>query len=131
MAGLMFGFWVQILGRGSYAGNPPIRVRRIYDSLLWQPALSQAFPQQTRRDVERAARTVRSARNRIAHHEHIAWGVPLPGQQQRLSVSQVHATVLELAGFLDPQAADWIDLHSTVQQVLSSCPVAATEQLHL
>lgn len=128
---LMFGFWVQIVGRGSFSGKPPQRVRRIYDATLWRRALSNAFPGQARRDVEHAARIVRSARNRIAHHEHVAWGVALPGQRQRLSVSQVHATVLQLARFIAPEAAIWIARRSSVQRVLSACPVADASQLHL
>lgn len=46
------------------------------------------------RSVLPAARQVQALRNRIAHHEHIVWGVPFPGMThtddttERLSVSQ-------------------------------------------
>jgi len=124
VAGLMFGFWVQILGKGSWAGKQPLRQRRIYDSLLWRPALSAAFPQATqRRDVQRAASVVKSARNRIAHHEHIVWGVPLPGQGTRLPVSAVYTTVIELARLLGDEIAAWIDDRSRVAAEIGACPV--------
>lgn len=128
VAEVMFGFWVQILGKGSYAGRPPFRQRRIYDTLLWQPALSKAFPHApNRRDVQRAAEIVRVARNRVAHHEHIAWGVPLPGQNRRLSVSEVHATVVELAGRISAETKRWILAESTLHQLLAKCPGDRTQ----
>ncbi|MBF6620459.1 MAG: Abi family protein [Patulibacter sp.] len=126
VAGLMFGFWVQLVGRGSYAGSVPLRSRRIYDTLLWRPALQDAFPGQSRREVEHLARATKAARNRIAHHEHIAWGVPLPGQRQRLSVAAIHNKVLHLATCLSPTARAWIDTHSTVTSVVDACPVDPT-----
>lgn len=65
VAALMFGFWVKLLGRGSFAGKQPLRARRIYDSLLWQPALARALPlAPNRRDAEHAASVVRA----IASH---------------------------------------------------------------
>jgi hypothetical protein len=127
VAGLTFGFWVQLLGRGSYAGKQPLRQRRIYDTLLWQPALSKAFPHApSRTDTERRANVVKAARNRIAHHEQIAWGIPLPGQRTRLTVSEVHDRLHELAGFISPDAGTWITANSTLQQQIASCPVDAT-----
>lgn len=47
VAEVMFGFWVQLLGKGSYAGRPPLRQRRIYDTLLWQPGPVQGVPART------------------------------------------------------------------------------------
>lgn len=124
VAGLTFGFWVQILGRGSYAGKQPVRQRRIYDTLLWQPALANAFPHApSRTDTERRANVVRAARNRTAHHEQIAWGILLPGQRTRLTVSEVRDRLLELAGFVSPEAESWIRTNSTVQQQINACPV--------
>ncbi|MDO8189150.1 hypothetical protein Q5424_10325 [Conexibacter sp. JD483] len=123
VAGLMFGFWVQILGRGSHAGRHPFRQRRIYDTLLWRPALSKAFPfASSRSDTQRAAQVVRAARNRIAHHEHIAWGIPLAGQGLRLSVTEVHKTMLSLAGSISPETRLWIERRSSVADVLLRCP---------
>lgn len=123
VAGLMFGFWVQILGRGSHAGRHPFRQRRIYDTLLWRPALSKAFPHAlSRSETQSAAQTVRAARNRIAHHEHIAWGIPLPGQGRRLSVTETHATVLSLAGSISAGTRTWIEMRSSVKSTIQVCP---------
>lgn len=72
IASFTFGFWVKLLGRGSYQGKRPFRVRRIYDTTLWRPALVDAFPHAVDRGrVERAAHHVQALRNRVAHHEHI------------------------------------------------------------
>lgn len=123
VAGLMFGFWVQILGKGSFAGRHPLRQRRIYDTLLWRPALARAFPfAPSRSETQRAAQIVRATRNRIAHHEHIAWGIPLAGQGRRLSVSAVHETALTLAGWISSDTRTWIEARSSVIQLIQRCP---------
>lgn len=128
VAGLMFGLWVQLLGRGSWAGRKPLRRRRIYDTLLWQPALSKAFPNaSSRREVERNTNAVRATRNRVAHHEHIVWGIPLPGQSRRLSVSEAHQAVLKVASFISNDLATWIDSRSVVGTALTNCPVDRTQ----
>jgi hypothetical protein len=119
-----FGFWVQLLGKGSYSGKQPFRQRRIYDTLLWKPALSKAFPvAPSRRDTERQAYLVQATRNRIAHHEHIIWGIPLPGQGRRVSVTEALDALLELAGYLAPDTHAWIESHSDVQHRLAACPM--------
>ena len=134
VATLMFGFWVKILGRGTYQGQRPTRQRRIYDTTLWKPALRHAFPNVgdlDRARVETAARRVQSLRNRIAHHEHIVWGVPLAGERNpdgsavRLSVSDAHDTLLDLAGYVDADLAAWTRQHSAVPARLTQCPVDA------
>ncbi len=120
VAALSLGFWVKLLGRGASAAGQ----RRIYDTLLWKPALSRAFPAgPSRRAVERHGYTVLTARNRIAHHEPIIWGVPLPGQARRLTVAAAHDTLLTLAGFISPSTEQWIRSHSTVRSALDACPV--------
>lgn len=78
VATLMFGFWVKILGKGTNLDGD----RRIYDSIIWKEAVRQAFPNVGNFDrsvVERAVRDLKELRTRIAHHEHIIWGVPIPG----------------------------------------------------
>lgn len=124
VAALTFGFWVKLLGRGSYAGTQPLRTRRIYDTLLWRPALSKALPHApSRRDAEHAGSIVRAARNRIAHHEHIAWGIPLPGQQRRLTVRQVHADLCLLAGFISREALVWVAATTELGTTIEGCPI--------
>lgn len=124
VAACTFGFWAQLLGKGSYSGKQPFRQRRIYDTLLWKPALSNAFPlAPSRRDTERKAYLVQAARNRIAHHEHIIWGIPLPGQGRRVSVTEAFGSLLDLAGYLSLDTRIWIESHSAVQRQLAECPV--------
>jgi hypothetical protein len=121
VATLMFGFWVKILGRGGYHSDRERRQRRIYDTLLWKPALRHAFPNVgdlERSRVEGSARTVQALRNRVAHHEHIIWGVPLPGATDlaggvlRLSVTDAHNTMMSLAGFVDTELEGYLREHS-------------------
>lgn len=132
VATLMFGFWVKILGRGTYQGKGISRQRRIYDTTLWKPALRNAFPDVGNLDrarVETAARRVQALRNRIAHHEHIVWGVPLPGEKNpdgsiaRLPVSNAHETLMTLAGYVDAGLEDWLRQYSQVNAQLALCPV--------
>jgi len=132
VATLMFGFWVKILGRGGFQGRGPARQRRIYDTLLWKPALRNAFPQVAPLDrslVEASARRVQTLRNRIAHHEHIVWGVPLPGEKEadgsivRLPVATAHETVMDLAGYVDPGLESWMRQYSQVNLRLAACPL--------
>lgn len=140
VATLMFGFWVKVLGRGGYQGQRPHRERRIYDSLLWKPALRNAFPNVgdvDRARVETAGRRVQALRNRVAHHEHIVWGVPLPGEKNsegsivRISVGNVHETLLALAGYVDTELEGWLRENSRLQDELAPCPLPDTSQLLL
>lgn len=127
VAATTFGFWVQLLGKGSYCGKQPFRQRRIYDTLLWKPALSKAFPlAPSRRDTERKAYLVQTTRNRIAHHEHIIWAIPLPGQGRRVAVTDALGSLLDLAGYLSLDTRSWIESHSGVQRHLADCPVDPT-----
>ena len=133
VATLMFGFWVKMLGRGTYQGQGASRSRRIYDTTLWKPALRNAFPNVGALDravVETAARRVQALRNRIAHHEHIIWGVPMAGELNpdgsivRLPVSEVHEALLSLAGYVDAGLEAWMRQHTQVTVQLALCPVS-------
>jgi len=140
VATLMFGFWVKILGRGGYQGQGPARQRRIYDTVLWKLALRQAFPNVgdlERVIVEKVANQLQQIRNRVAHHEHIIWGVPIPGQVnpdgsvRRISVSDSHVAVLDLAGYLSADLRGWLQDHSQVPSTMARCPLPDPKLLHL
>lgn len=140
VATLMFGFWVKVLGRGGHQGKGPDRRRQIYDTTLWKPAIRDAFPNVgplERKKVERAAHKVQLLRNRIAHHEHIVWGVPLAGTKnksgevERLPLSQAHETLLELAGYINTGLQEWIVANSSVKKLIEACPLPAGHDLLL
>jgi hypothetical protein len=140
VATLMFGFWVKVLGRGGFNTGSGARQRRIYDTLLWKTALRSAFPNVGALDrarVETAARQVQALRNRIAHHEHIVWGVPLPGEVNanksivRLSVTDAHENLLTLAGFVDSGLEGWLRQYSQVPALLAACPLPDRSRLLL
>lgn len=133
VASFMFGFWVKLLGKGEYSRkNEPLKRRRIYDTTLWKPCLRRAFPHVddlARATVQAAAKHVQFVRNRIAHHEHVIWGIPIAdrkdadGATLRLDVSEAHAMIVTLAGYLDAGLAEWIDETSSVREQLARCPL--------
>ncbi|PVB36571.1 hypothetical protein DDK07_24615, partial [Mycobacteroides abscessus] len=89
-----FGMWVNLLDAGGYAGREPRRVHADYEQ-LWRSTLRSAFPggriearndpsphaSFTRTWVHSVAKTVNVLRNRVAHHEPLHNGFPLPGQR--------------------------------------------------
>ena len=140
VATLMFGFWVKVLGRGGFNSQSGTRQRRIYDTLLWKSAFRTAFPNVgdfERSRVEAATRQIQALRNRIAHHEHIVWGVPLPGEMRpdktiiRLPVTVAHETLLTLAGYVDTGLEGWLRQYSQVQMLLAACPLPDRARLLL
>lgn len=132
VASLMFGFWVKLLGRGGFMTTEAAVERRIYDTVIWKKAVRRAFPHVgdvERQRVETAARYCQALRNRIAHHEHIIWGVPIAGSKSadgaalRLSLARAHEAVVQLAGFMDPELAAWLAQYSEVSTRLAACPI--------
>lgn len=124
----MFGFWVKLLGKGTSLDGE----RRIYDTVIWKEAVRLAFPNVgdfDRTVVERAVRDLKELRNRVAHHEHIVWGVPIPGQERggkprRDSLMAAHSNLIQVAGFLDADFAEWLSLSSEVPHHIAECPVS-------
>ena len=140
VADLMFGFWVKILGRGSdqrikdsITGKITSHRKMIYDELLWKPALHRAFPGVGKFDritIERAAHDLQFVRNRVAHHEHVIWGVPAYGQKEadgkterRMSIGEVHKTLIRLSRYIDLDLGEWIADNSSLPGVLVKCPL--------
>ncbi|MFE2750972.1 hypothetical protein ACFXGA_03095 [Actinosynnema sp. NPDC059335] len=101
IAGLSFGFWSALLGPK-------------YED-LWRECLYRAFPNSSgkRKQVAVAIERVRKFRNRLAHHDStINVDVPFEVRQ-----------VIELAAFIDQDAAGWLQRCSNVMAVYAQRPV--------
>lgn len=110
IAGLSFGFWVSLLGRGGHM-NAARTVRANYEMTLWRPALRTAFPHA--KSLNRAgAHTpldyLRTFRNRIAHHE--------PIFQRHLQ--QDYQNILDVMGWISPHKRAWMEAHCRVPLLL-------------
>ncbi|WP_210742367.1 hypothetical protein [Nocardia veterana] len=105
VAGLSFGFWSGLLGTK-------------YEQ-LWRDCLHRAFPHSSgrRKEVSAALDGVRKFRNRLAHHDSIL-NIDIPFELRR---------VIEVAAYIDPDAASWIRDLSRGMAVYSERPVAAVD----
>ena len=65
---------------------------------------------------------VNELRNRVAHHEPLVNGMPLPGQQARLSAKEAHADTLRLAAMLDRDLHAFLVARSQVPLLLANRP---------
>lgn len=145
VASLMLGFWVKLLGKGSFQGITrkslaPVKKRMIYDTVLWKASLHKGFvgagPTE-RASVERPAAIVKEIRNRVAHHESAIWGIPLPGQQEsdgtsrRLSVNQARRSISAVAELISPELSRWIAAHSQVGTLIEDCPTTERSRFRL
>lgn len=102
VAGLNFGFWSGLLGS------------RYED--LWRDALHKSFPYGTgrRKQVSAAVERVRKFRNRLAHHDSMV----------NVDVLFEIRQIIELAGYIDPVAAQWLQDCSRAMEVYRERPVA-------
>jgi len=102
VAGLNFGFWTGLLGPK-------------YEQ-LWRDCLRHAFPHSSgrRKQVMVALEGVRKFRNRLAHHDSIL-NVDIPFEVRR---------IIEVAGFIDIDAANWLSGLSKAMIVYAERPVA-------
>ncbi|WP_083335939.1 hypothetical protein [Mycobacteroides saopaulense] len=138
----MFGMWVNLLDAGGYAGKPPRRGHADYEN-LWRTTLNTAFPggrtearndadpnaRFTRAWVHSIAKTVNVLRNRVAHHEPLHNGFPLPGQQtgqhqpaRRLTAAAGIESYMKLTRMIDRDLAEWITHNTRVRQLLADRP---------
>ncbi|MGO4533480.1 hypothetical protein [Leifsonia sp. 2MCAF36] len=132
VARCMFGFWANLLDAGDHFGSEPRRYRVDYE-FLWRNSLHQAFrggaavaraehARYTRPWAHEAVRTVNALRNRVAHHEPLINGFPLPGQGRRLTAKEGHQACRKLAQMIDRDLATWLDRSSMVPTLLGSQP---------
>lgn len=132
VAQCMFGFWRGLLDKGDHAGKPPRRVRCDYEE-LWRGVLDKAFPGgrvQAKKDGKRWNREyalavvsrVNELRNRVAHHEPLIYGLPLPGQQKRVTAQEAHEDTMKLAAMLDRDLYSFLHDRSQVPNLLARKP---------
>jgi len=133
VARLMLGFWRDLFDSGGYVGKEPRRVKIDYEQ-NWRTVLHRAFPggrfvaqgmgETYSRDwVLRQIDIVHAARNRVAHHEPLLRGFPLPGQgAERLTVEDGHLACVRLANMIDFNLADWLRENSKVPSLLANKP---------
>lgn len=111
VADLSLGFWVSLVGEGI-----PRRHANVYDYFqkLWRPFLYKAFPHYgpgltSAGPLRNRLRTFELLRNRIAHHEHI------------FTLNHAHNldNIIDLAGYINPDLADYIRSTQQVTAVTS------------
>lgn len=140
VARLMFGFWRDLLDAGGHRGKDPRRVKVDYDQ-NWRDAIHRAFPggrvvarecnvSFTRGWVLEQVSLVHALRNRVAHHEPLVRGFPLPGQaSSRRTAEQGYKAYVRVARMVDFHLADWISENSEVPRLLRARP--ATDRPNL
>lgn len=132
VAQCMFGFWRGLLDKGDHAGKTPRRVRCDYE-VLWRGVLDKAFlggRAQAKADNQRWNREyalsvvsrVNELRNRVAHHEPLVRGFPLPGQATRITAQEAHDDTLRLAAMLDRDLHSFLLSRSQVPDLLRKRP---------
>ena len=118
-----FGLWMGLLEKG---GKTSGGAQVLHQDTLWQPALVNAFPHGPRHQ----GRTLTvlqwpyQLRNRIAHHENLIrprW-VARRGTQAEMTPDQVHQVCVIAAGWIEPDAATWLQERSRVLEVLAQRP---------
>ena len=108
VAATTFGLWVGLTG----AGWPRDQVHS-YETTLWQPRISRAFPHAApvrRKQIHDELNRLRALRNRIAHHEPI-FNAPH---------AQLRDMILAVTGYVHPDASAYIANHERITEVLAS-----------
>ena len=82
IAEITLGGWVALLQHGGFA-TADNRARIYYKKTLWRPALCRSFAngEPKQEEVAKVAQRVRHLRNRVAHHESLAFGITQTGQR--------------------------------------------------
>ena len=110
VSALPFGFWVALLGEGDFI-DPDGHHRADFETTLWRPALRLAFRHRTgltRGQAYKPLNDLRRLRNRIAHHEPIF----------ERNLFDDHQRILDVTGWISPEARTWIERHSRVPLLL-------------
>jgi hypothetical protein len=102
ISSLPFSFWVHMFGRASECES------------VWRRSLHRAFPGAAhRKDILVRLESLRKFRNRLAHHDSLL----------SIDVRAHHDRMLEVGGWVSPEAAGWLAAGSKVEQMLSRSPL--------
>lgn len=139
VARLMFGFWRDLFDSGGYVGKEPRQIK-IDNEQNWRTVLHRAFlggrltaqsvgETYSRDWVLRQIDIVHAVRNRVAHHEPLLRGFPLPGHgAERLTVEDGHLACVRLASMINFNLAGWLRGKSKVPTLLANRPGRQTTQ---
>jgi len=100
VAGVSFGFWAGPFGKS-------------YEE-LWRHRLRLAFPNGaiTRKDLTQPMRSIQAFRNRVAHHDCLL----------NQPVRDRYDEMVRISGWIDADAATWLEQQSDVVSLLASKP---------
>ena len=126
VAELNFGFWTLLLTRPYGQQGLPLQPWVPF----WPALIPMGFPylpnqRGTIRDREVVAErfnNIRQFRNRIAHHEPIWRGRPVPNQGVIVPVSDQYQEILEAIRWISPETADATALLSSFDHVYNAGP---------
>lgn len=140
LASCMFGTWVSILDAGGTTGLEGPCDRANHDEIWTREALINAFPgankeagSAARTKLDRAwvheqVREVHILRNRIAHHESLVAGYPIPGTNDedtkpiRRTAQEGSDACMRLARMIDKDLENFLNSSTKVEEILRSDP---------
>ncbi|MDU2422258.1 MAG: hypothetical protein E7D48_09210 [Bifidobacterium scardovii] len=67
-------------------------------------------------------KTVHALRNRVAHHEPLVNGIPLPGENRRITLADAVQACFDLAMIMDRDLHAWLMDNSKMKLVLEHEP---------
>ena len=142
LAANMFRTWSNLPDEGTTTGLAAPRDRADHDLIWDRPTLLAAFPgssleaggqgvQLTRKWVFDVVKEVHVLRNRIAHHEALINGYPMPGMKDpsghpvRRSIEEGVAACRTLARIIDHHLEEFLTNDSTAEKALADLRSAA------
>lgn len=135
VAALTFGFWRNLLENGgAIHAHWPDEGSADYENDLWRKErCRQSLPRRPsarigrERQVDRnyaldIVKTVHALRNTVAHHEPLVNGIPLPGENRRITLADAVQACFDLAMIMDRDLYAWLMDNSKMNLVLNHEP---------
>lgn len=137
LAASMFRTWSNLFDKGGPSGHPAPRDRADHDLIWTEQALKSVFPgaariagragaKSDREWTHRQIKEVHVLRNRIAHHESLIDGYPLPGQEPTENSNPAKRSATEglnacrtLAKMIDANLARFLSENSAAENLLA------------